>query len=1046
MYKKRVSVSTLTPTFLTFISNFFQNHQEMKSSIKHISKEMEESGGDVGIDKAKVYISEFQNWLMQYKGKSAKKSFFSQKSFVMKFLQFIANYVNKNYDPFKQCFGVLPLVIEILIEPGNDFEIRKETLSIAIILVDYARDELHTPYNFWIANLMKPLFSFNTELDNERVLHIGEPRNVTVNDIITFNEILLNHLDVLQGQPFIFWIKLLFANSITAVLSEQSMIPPDIKLKFAQKYAYNIAEKVNKAEYLQFLVAASKMNKQEPRAFMCSYLEILEQIIDNRNARNILNEQQLMLLFENPYDIYTTLPGSSVPISEDEFFDEFMKHNGIFSHFGHSSEAHLSNFCSNIIEIDPEKSCKLFLRLFNVIFMHLSTLTISYVNMWSYNPSKFKTQIFRMSHHIQLTNVMYNEMTKFLKPENFIQLLSNTFKYHNGFNIALSFFLRLLFEKKISLKNAASITKTTAKSPVDINFFRAFITILTILSYGIHNNIDSMNTVRKAVDYAFTIIGVSFLDTIRDYINFSFITFLDEETLIDKTELDQFLSSFIQMVDSILPGIAQNSFLLVWYNCYLNDKNKTISEYNDSYFYKWVTFLKNRLNHEPDKILNREYILSSLSLIYSGTIYSFDLFPETIAAIRNLDRPIDPDLLIPLSLTALDIFCISATNLKLGQPATSSATVDARAYLEPLFVLLNDLLNFAPDREQAILVAFSAIILVFTRDIIGYSSITKLPTIKDLFDLNISTISAVLAMIVDSFDKLHPSCHSYILLICQHACDQFLKMLSQTNPDITLLKTLVRFAASMAIVAKDIKAFLKYCEEILLTKISNQKIDKHRRDVLKEMGFQLGELLNQKGNNEKYVLTVRTLSTQNNFELEFEEDIPSSKFMKRLFYSNIPQIQKRGMILYASKQQKEISEIAENDITETSKTFVTFVKSIGIFNKKDSSVSWRTMMESGSVSLLPAANEDERISIAENEELAIIWDMSGDEHDFICDFNNLKVAIILRPVLMNYILVKIKKFNGFDQVIGPLSDQTLLSRDYLPRFVRWTVCQYYCSK
>ncbi|EAY13950.1 hypothetical protein TVAG_490880 [Trichomonas vaginalis G3] len=1011
----------------------------MTTKFKQISKEIEDVNADLDIETLKLYIKEFEIWLNQFKGKNGKRTFFSQKPLIMKFLQVLSIQFKKQKNEFKTIFTYLPSIIKTLVLPGNDYEIRKETLVVAIPLVDYSNSTLSILYNFWIEFLLEPLFAFNNKELEDGSLKIGDTRDVTANDIISFNEILISHLDEVKDSDFIYWYKLLAANSITAVLENTWGISPEIQLKFAQIYAKNLVQKVNSGFYTQFIETASKTNKHEPRAFTNSFLAIIDKLVDPKNSNQMIENENIIILFKKLFNIITTLPESKDPIDSNLFTSVFIEKEYMFSYFGHTSERELSTFIDYVFEIDKKNSINILSKLLTHTFEYLTILSNRYGCQWKIEVFKYKTEIFNMSNQIQLTKVMAYEIFKHTDEEQTISLIKDLFNIEDESNLAISFLLFLYFEQKIDYNTTLRLTKQLPKSTSAQNIFRAYVSVVSIVSYGIFNNIPKLATISGAINESLKNINDTLLDTIRDSIRFSFISYCKIETKFDKEFFEKFLEEFRNLVENSVKGVYENSFYLVWHYFYLSDETRAITQYNDTTLYNWVLYLKKGLIYETDRILKHEYMKCAIELFYSCTVYSFNLMAETATYIRTYDKPFPQELLLQLTLVSIDMFGVFISNQKCEK--INRSAIDPTFYVSPMLKILEELIKYYENKEMATLIAFSAFVLVYTRIPIGISS--DFPSI-DLFKCSPETVSIVLAMLTENIPHFHPKAIQYINALVRKARDLYFSLMANSRLDVKMLSVLTKFAATITIYG--LPQCKKICTDILSTPPGKDNIRTIKEDVLMEIGYQFGEFISETEKSPgNYEIKVRSFSETANFQLNVNSSLKS--ITKNIFLNgnNFQPIQKGGMILYLANEQCSLKMAAENKMESTSKSFAMFAKSLGKFRKSDNSITWRFFMNSFSMNFLPTMDDNDRKLLSMKEEFAVVWDARNNENLLISDLPHLKAFIILKPVLANYILVKVQCDSKFKIVVGPLQDKTLFSKEYLPSFVRWTVQYYYMN-
>ena len=1152
----------------------------MSSALKKLSKQIEAVDEDkpnqLQSSVVRDYCKEFDSWLSGFFAQQ-KWTIKSQKQVIFKFIHNLLKMCKSEKNAIITNIPFISNIMKKLVMPGNDPEIRKEIISASFDIINLSFEN-SVPYEFWKEDFFAVAFPFNPTRGEKQILQIGDPRDMTTDDVCDHILILINKIEGARDDKkftddhFYYWWCIFSASLIPHTIGSKTILSEEQRLQMESKFIHLFIKNIENDVSFFFGKVTDPRALENPlvnRELLHTSLLILEKIMDRikqKQSEFSKYSNYLYIFFKKTCHVYAVYPGNHKVVDFQiikHLVDKYKFTNDLFARLECSPTDKLQTLIETIKKFDDRFNFSL-IRFFSIAFSY-------YIHVFLVIMKNFKldsTMTLSLTHQHFLVMAMAKILMSI--PETRPMLPKVLFRYdESSIMITVNFFFALLFNIKDFTKDEFKTIfqqKIPAQTPV-IELMQLYTSFLSFEHFTISIKNKKMVNL-NAITETYSNIPKNTTETLQ---NTSFLTdstrfFLYPSELRDMSveEINLLVDKFLEYTDIVMKFIGQLTFNEMWIFML---KKYTPQDEVDTKFKKMGRDFKDVIVHAVDSLSSSSqstklYILRSLCALMSNRFVYETLGTETQYKFLSYIIPVikseKPTPLTSLfTSTAIDImnscdiktfsFLESLANSIVNVPLlTMTETLKSKfalAMINIVTILASEIDEKSPSCEQKkeVLnkVAQKAdeffLNLLCIKSFKNTDRMHLLAFIYVILIIKFNLKSEAISIFASIIPFMSVSIINLFPLICEMAKDienvnpsylnAFVKPLEEvkTNEDPEFVDKpekmyyFALFSALLLLQYPNVEQIRETSISILTANYNNENkgLSSSRGynlyqttfepsyvfyDLSKEI-FERLTLISTTENKNSFAFTVKTGTSDHVFELELENhDQLNLLEKKNLFIAHpvreieevlFPQMQPEtlesksflstydaGIILYADKGQKYFREIVLNQMQNTSKSFVEFVKSLGIL-KKNSKVEHTFYVYKTSPIILPyfisdlntyrkkeaaealglspnTNNEQELQQIVDkwnqisndaimNCHFFIIWDNSGGT--FLPAHKRLSSAhyiIVLRPIQNNLVYVNV--FRTGKAKIGPLMHNMFLSKDIIPLFLRWTILSFCFSR
>ena len=623
------------------------------------------------------YIKEFGDWINSYIGQS-KWSLISPKTTVLKFIQTLSKFVEADKNHFLNNNVAITNICTSLITPGNDFDIRKETISLYPTMIT-ASIKYNVPTEFWNQSFFSFAFSYSDfSKYSSSILQIGDLRDVDSSDISCFANIIIDKTLDLEYDEFIYWWEMLTATCIPCTISEKSDVQDKDKLFLAMKYAKLVTKNIKKSNTFFFVGKPGDsltigdfdfvtVDSLKSIVFILQCLTRMLKMQESEEAANLLRE-----IYDNSFGVY--LANSSLQKCS---FDEF---NGSCDRTDKDETSAFTKFCmpsnnllllmlKTIRRIDP-----LYVYTIGNIFVLIFTFYIYLFKEWENDEKNYAEKLYLVGNHYFLMVMLCSEFIKMTDGEK-LDILRSIKPYATDYPLMYNAFIFtiMLYAPQIEKKGLEMICSDfLIKTEENDQLIQVVSSVLAMEHFREKNSLDYV------FDSTLFVCEKLFHDENKESKFKATKYFLVPVSVsLHGEDFDEFVSAFLDALDIVIPSYAKASYSYAWdfiskhfgveakndlvveqYIPQIIDSiassderketgflvdvltnifsEKCVKMHDKEVFVKWHHTILNKLSLPRNSPLLINVIDACISMIDHVKDYSYSLIPYTVLAIRNL--------------------------------------------------------------------------------------------------------------------------------------------------------------------------------------------------------------------------------------------------------------------------------------------------------------------------------------------------------------------------------------------------------------------------
>ena len=603
----------------------------MTSKLKKLTKLIEEE--KVGCAKPDVineYTKEFENWIITYQKAEKDWIFSSQKSHVLKFIHVIWKLARNNENAIIDKYPIISNLMNILITPGNDPEIRKELITASFDIITNSI-KLNVPSEYWDVPFYQNAFSLSTNKFDNMIVYIGSQRAAMPDDLYNFANILISRIQQISNREiFDYWWRIFCSSVIPCTVGKKKILKDKQKSEIEEKISEIFCQEISKSDKSLFF---GDIKEDDPWSIsqygnfaknLCeSSLLILKYLFKKANQTPKVYSKYSKYIkdfFQKSFKIFALSPEKTEIINSSKllYFCEGTRcETSLFTHFACSSTKKLEIILKTIVKFDDNhiESLKTLFQMSFSFYMHL-------FNAWNESRAtkdkeKEKEILPSLANHHFFTMALGVEIMKITHVQDVVPAVLWNYK-EDCLGQTAPFFMSLMINTKLLNKEVfVKYFKSHVRpSQLMTEIIQLFSSILAFEEFRIYTENEQM----KLLDSAYEVFIKIPNNTTESLANFQLLTdstmfFLYSATVLStlsKEEIKKFREDFFDCVDCVSKYVGSLTYAEMW--ILLSNKYYTEDEIEQKNIYNpciFETIIPKALN----EILTKYKISSSFELI-----------------------------------------------------------------------------------------------------------------------------------------------------------------------------------------------------------------------------------------------------------------------------------------------------------------------------------------------------------------------------------------------------------------------------------------------